>query len=155
MPEETPWARVDQIGIVVSDLDRAIKHYESLGLGPFKSRKPSYLSRELYGRPVPPDAVLIKVASAQSGPLQLELVEPVAEGTHWMEFLRAKGEGINHLGLFVDDFDIEAAKLLEKGYRIIYKSTFQFPNGALGRAAYFDTDKVGGILIEPIQRSPR
>jgi len=146
-----PLGRFNHLGMVVKDLDKAIKHYESLGIGPFKMANQKYKSRTLLGRPVPPDVVLTKVATAQAGPLHIGLIQPIAEETHWMEFLKTKGEGVNHLGFFTDDYDQENAKLIEKGHKIIYECAYELPNGTTGRASYFDTDKVGGILIEPIE----
>ncbi len=155
MIKKSPFARVDQIGVVVRDLDKAIKHYESLGFGPFQYSKVTFLSRELWGKPVPPEAILIKVARAQAGQIEIELVQPVAEETHWMEFLKTRGEGINHLGFYVDDIDKEEAKLVKKGLKIVYRGRIKRPDGSLGGAAYFDTGAVGGVLFEPIQRPPK
>ncbi|MFC1992203.1 VOC family protein [Chloroflexota bacterium] len=154
MAKETQLNDIDQIGIVVKDIDDAMKHYESLGFGPFERYQPVYKSRELYGKPLSPDVVTIKIAMGQIGPIQIELMQPVAEGTHWMEFLKTHGEGINHLGFFVDDVEKAEAEMLEKGYKIVYRSRFTRPDGGFGGASYFDTDKIGGVLIEPIQRPP-
>lgn len=147
---------INQIGMVVKDMDKAIEYYESLGLGPFLSRKVEYESREYRGKPVPADAVLVKVAVAQMGPVQLELIQPVAgTSSHWMDFLKTQGEGVNHLGYYVDDFDKEVERLLQNGYRMVYQSKSRFPNGDLGRGAYLATDEVGGLLLEPRQRPSR
>ncbi|MFC2022037.1 VOC family protein [Chloroflexota bacterium] len=154
MAKKLPFPKIDQIGIVVKDLDKAVKYYESLGFGSFLFHRTNYQSRELWGKPVPPDVVLAKRASSKVGPIQIELTQPVAEGTPWMEFLKTKGEGIDHLGFFVDDFDMEEAKLLKKGLTIIYKSTSKYPDGSRGGAAYFDTGEVGGIAFELVRRAP-
>ncbi len=82
------------------------------------------------------------------GQVELELIEPGEEESLWREFLDTRGEGINHLGFFVDDIDKESTELEKKGFRVLYSSRFQ--NG--GGATYFDTAKIGGILMELIQR---
>ena len=61
--------------------------------------------------------------------------------------MKSKGEGINHLGFFVDDLAKETAKLEVKGFRVLYSAKFVTGGGF----AYFDTDKVGGIISELVQ----
>lgn len=60
------------------------------------------------------------------------------------EFLEKQGEGINHIGFFVDDLAAEIAKLVGKGCRVV--SSGRTTGG--GAFAYFDTDGVGGIIFE-------
>ncbi len=148
MAEKSPFLQINQIGIVVKDMDKAIKYYESLGIGPFVLNKSDYLLRELWGKPVPSDTVTVKIAVAQLNEMQIELIQPVAQGTHWMEFLKKNGEGINHLGVHVDDIDEEETKLVNKGFKIIYRSRYKRPDGSLHGAAYIETGKVGGVLFE-------
>ncbi|MFC1918320.1 VOC family protein [Chloroflexota bacterium] len=155
MAEKSPFSQINQVGIVVENLDKAVKYYESLGIGPFKSVQPSTLLRELYGKPVPPGDVLIKIATAQVGEMQYELIQPIAEGTPWMEYLKEKGEGINHLGFQVDDIDKEEAGLVKKGFKVVYKSRGKNPDGSVRCAAYVDTDKVGGFISEIRSRLPK
>ena len=62
------------------------------------------------------------------------------------EFLEKRGEGIHHIGFFVDGFDRETAKMAEKGFKITQSG--ETPEV---RWAYFDTDAVGGVVIELMQ----
>ena len=136
------------MGVIVRDMDKAIEHYSSLGIGPFESlRKLLPIERKVLGKPIDPDNFRLKVRVTQMGPVQLELIQPVAGESLWKEFLETKGEGINHLGFFVDDIDKEEAKLVEKGFKVLYSSRFQSGGGA----TYFDTGKVGGVILELIQ----
>jgi len=146
---KSPFAEVDQVGVVVSDLDKAVEYYESLGIGPFKSRGVTVKERLVRGKS--DDSWKFKIASADMGPVQLELVQPVAGETLHKEFLERYGEGINHLAFFVDDFEKEYANLVEKGFEVIYCVRFS-PSGG---AAYFDTGKVGGVLFEIMQLPPK
>ncbi len=147
MAEKSPTVRIDQVAIVVEDLDKAIKYYESLGIGPFEYTKPDYIWREQLGKRIPLDIVLTKIALAQAGPMLIELMQPVAEGTLWMDFLKKKGEGVNHFGLIVDDIDKEEARLVKQGFRLLYRSRLR-RDGSVRGAAYFDTAGVGGVLFE-------
>ncbi len=148
MTDKSLFSRVDQVGWVVKDLDKAIRYYESLGIGPFQTHKPNYISRVLWGKPVPTDSVLTRVALAQIGEIQFELIQPIAEGTHWMEFLKSRGEGINHLRFSVDDIGEAEARAIEKGYRIVYRTRTRRPDGSLGGVVYVDTGEAGGLLFE-------
>ncbi len=150
--EKSPFLKVDQIGVIVRDMDKAIGYYQSLGIGPFEPLKGVVsVKRWIKGEPVDPASIKLKVSIAKVGSVDLELIEPGGGETLWQEFLDTHGEGINHLGFFVDDIEKETAKMEEKGFTPIYASRFQ--NG--GGAAYFDTGKVGGILFELIQWPPQ
>lgn len=149
--EKTPFAKIDQIGVVVNDLDKAIKHYESLGIGPFQPLIPTYTNRVLWGKPVVPiDSVKIKIAVARLGPVEIELIQPIEGDSHWKRFLDTKGEGIQHLGFFCDDVDREEAKIAKRGFNIIYSSRRVEGGGA----CYFETG-VGDIVLELIDRRPK
>lgn len=151
MTRKSVFSKVDQVGMVVRDMDKAIEYYQSLGIGPFEPPKSLvYAERKVFGKPIDIDSIKVKVFFAQMGPVQLELVQPVEGESLWKEFLETKGEGINHLGFFVDDIDKEEAELIKKGFRVPYRSRYQKGGGA----AYFDTGKVGGVLFELVQWPP-
>jgi methylmalonyl-CoA/ethylmalonyl-CoA epimerase len=149
--EKSIFSRLDHFGLVVRDMDRAVDHFQSLGIGPFQSFRASglaYKERELMGRPIAPDSNIIDARQSQIGPIRLELIQPVQGESLWKEFLDTKGEGINHLCFLVDDIEKEEAKLVRGRLRVLYKSRFK--NG--GGATYFDTGEIGGVLLELIQR---
>ena len=146
--EKSLFSKVDHVGIIVRDIDKAIEHYQSLGIGPFRPFNIAYTERKMRGKPAGDVKNIVRVA--QMGQIQLELIQPVEGESLPKEFLETKGEGISHIGFSVDDVDKERAKLEEKGFTVIYSSRFQ--NG--GGAAHFDTDKVGGVIFELIQMPP-
>jgi methylmalonyl-CoA/ethylmalonyl-CoA epimerase len=146
--EKLPFSRVDQIGIIVRDMDKAIEYYQSLGIGPFESMGITHTERRVYGKVVTDVKNVVRVA--QMGQVQLELVQPVAGKSIQSEFLERHGEGINHLGVFVDDVDREMDKLVQRGFRVIANTRFAGGGGG----AYFDTDRIGGVLLEVVQWPP-
>ena len=150
MMEKLPFSHVDQIGVVVRDMDKAVKYYESLGIGPFKSMGLTITERKVYGK-IANDVKNIQMIT-QMGPVQLELVQPVVGESIQKEFLETKGEGINHLGFYVDDFDNEVARLVEKGYEVIASTRGL---DGYGDGAYFRTDGIGGVLLELIRTPPK
>ena len=147
---KSPFSKVNQIGVVVRDLDKAIEYYESLGIGPFKPISVNVIERKVRG--VPNDEWKFRISVADMGPVQFELVQPVAGESIQKEFLETKGEGINHLGFYVDDFDNEVAKLVEKGYEVIASTRGL---DGYGDGAYFRTDEIGGVLLELIRTPPK
>jgi len=144
----TAFSKIQQIGIIVEDLDKAVEHYESLGIGPFKSlKRPPMKERKYYDKDLDPDSVWVDVRYTHIGEIMLELVKPVSGESVMMDFFKEHGEGCNHLGFFVDDLDEEVKKLGKKGFRVI--NYFERTNGT--KSAYIDTDRVGGLQFELIQ----
>ena len=146
--EKLPFSELDHIGVAVRDMDRAIEYYQNLGIGPFtESSKRTVIDRTMHGKPA--GDVKQVVRFAQIGPIRFELIQPVSGEFTSQEALDRRGEGINHLGFFVDDLDKEVDELVGKGFKVV--SSGKFVGG--GGFAYLDTDKVGGVLFELIQRS--
>jgi 4-hydroxyphenylpyruvate dioxygenase-like putative hemolysin len=88
----------------------------------------------------------LRYAESGFGGLKFEIVEPLEGESIYKEFLDKKGEGIHHLAFVVDDLDAEIAKMAERGFKVI-----QTGQTARGKFAYFDTDKVGGVVTELVQ----
>ena len=149
--KKSPLSNVDHVGVVVRDMDKAIEHYQSLGIGPFERLKNMGLAKsEVMGKPIELDAIKIKARIARMGQIGFELIQPVAGESLWKEFLETKGEGINHLGYLVDDIDKRTVGLEKIGYKVLWSARFTRGGGA----AYFDTRQVGGVIIELIQWPP-
>ena len=149
LPEKSPFTRVAHIGVVVRDMDKAIAYYQSLGIGPFQPLDVKSIERKVYGK-IAPDVQNLSMV-AQMGPIQFELIQPVSGESVQKEFLEKCGEGINHLGFIVDNLDKEVTKLIKKGFKVI--SSGKFKGG--GGFAYFNTDKIGGVIMELVQWLPR
>jgi len=148
MMEKLPFSKIDQIGIIVRDLDKAVEYYESLGIGPFEPMAGVVSKdRKIMGKPVPTDSIGMKIKIAKVGPIELEVIQPTKGPSVHMKALESKGEGINHLGFFVADIEKEEAKMMEKGFQVIYSLRFEGGGGA----SYFNTDEVGGVLFEIIE----
>ena len=101
--------------------------------------------------PADPKAEL-KLKMVQLGSVTLELLQPVEGDFTHKEFLDSNGEGIQHIAFTVDDidFDKETAKMVEKGCPVILTAK---DLGTGGRCAYFDTRKVGDVIIELMETS--
>jgi len=120
-----PFTKVDHIGVIVRDMDKAIEHYQSLGIGPFESPELDIAAREMWGKSVTPVSMKNKVSLATMDSVQYESIEPVFGDSLFSKFLETKGEGIHHLGFFVTDIEKEIANLEEKGFKIIWRMRFK------------------------------
>ena len=94
-----------QICVIVRDLDAAIERYQSLfGIGPFAVYKVD--TRELPGITYrgQPGNYRLRVGMANLGGGILELLEPQGGDSPFEDFLKQHGEGVQHVGLVVEDY---------------------------------------------------
>jgi methylmalonyl-CoA/ethylmalonyl-CoA epimerase len=135
---------IEHVGIVVKDVQKAMESYSSvLGWGPFEAFEIEMKNFTYRGRPG--DARL-KVALSQGGAVQLDLIEVLEGETPYSDFLREKGEGLQHLCCAaVDDLDRVLADLAEEGIEAVYHG--DLPDLGL-RVAYVSGDKTEGVMIE-------
>ena len=142
---ESQFTKLLQIGIIVEDLDAAVKHYEEdFGMGPW----------EIGGSPDFPD---FKIDGVLSGPvtraaflkafgMELELIEPTAPSAYktWLE---EHGPGIHHIAVLTKD---PTEKVLEKCEKLTGKKTWLRGTGeSVGcDFSYVDLTKELGIFVE-------
>jgi len=137
--------------MIVKDMDKAIKYFEALGVGPFKPLLGGPEGRPVIGKTVrgePSDYDMdLRIAEGGMGGIGIELIQPLKGRSIYDEFLEEKGEGVHHLCYHVDDLDKATAEMASKGFKVLQTGA---TTGA--RWAYYDTDKVGGTIIELAQR---
>ena len=134
-----------QVGIVVYNLEKSMKQYESLmGIDKWEVVEidSSIMPMTYYGKPVEHS---FKAAFTMLGSLMLELLEPVEGEGIYRDFLSEHGEGIHHLGhVRVDNLD-EAIESLEKaGFPCIETGG----DPAIHIWAYVDTTAALGYILE-------
>lgn len=148
--ESNTFSRLMHIGMVVKDMDKAIARFEALGIGPFKPRILPADARETYrGKPFAP-AQRVAIQTTQIGNMELELIQPISGESPHREFLDQKGEGVQHLGFFVDDLREETERLTAAGSTVLLTS--QFKSG--GGVTYLDLD-AAGLIVELVQPGKR
>jgi hypothetical protein len=129
---------VAQIGYAVKDIGPVVEKWSSLyGIGPWTYAENSGIDAK--GRPWK-----ARMALASVGSLQIELVQPVEGRIFQSRFLDTWGEGLHHIGFYVDDVDAEADNLVAQGAKLFTKSP--------GRFAYLDAGGAGGAVFELISR---
>ena len=142
--EET---QICQVGVVVKDLDKTVDFLTSLGLGPFVVRNVTHPHASVHGKT---RFYQVRLALAQPGPVQLELIEYQKGDTIHKEFLEGKGEGLHHILFNVKDIQITLDNFAQKGIQVLQQDKFVGGGGL----AYMGTDKIGGIIMEIVQRPP-
>ena len=140
-------ADICQLGIVVKDLDLTVEFLTSLGLGPFTMHTVTHPAAILRGKKV---SYQVRVAKSQQGGVQIELIEHQKGETIQKEFLDEKGEGLHHICFRVGDLEATLARFSEKNIHVLQRDDFVGGGGM----AYLNSEKVGGIVMEVVQRPP-
>ena len=78
MAGSSPFSKLDHVGMVVRDLDKALEHLKFLGLGPFKPFNMVFRQdTKLFGRSVDPDDIQLRIKLADiGGGVKLEVIQP-------------------------------------------------------------------------------
>jgi methylmalonyl-CoA/ethylmalonyl-CoA epimerase len=127
--------QIDHIGVVVRDIQEALKVYQAaLGLP----------LREV--AEVPDQKV--EVAFLPVGESNIELVQPLSDDTGTAKFLKERGEGIHHICLEVSDIESALARLKAHGVELIDEEPRR---GAHGRVAFVHPRDAHGVLIELVE----
>ena len=97
-----------QIGVVVADLEKATKNLtEIFGIGPFRiidwpPEGRTDIKKFYHGEP---GDFTARMAFAEMGPVELELIQPLEGKSIWADFLRDHGGGIHHLRFNVNEIE--------------------------------------------------
>jgi methylmalonyl-CoA/ethylmalonyl-CoA epimerase len=139
----------NQIGFAVRDLEASLTRYcKRYGLEPTLTETIELnesCAYRYYGRA---SACRLKIALFDQAAVQLEFIQLI-EGEHPVgDFIRQRGEGINHLGFFVDNLDATVRVLVEQGARPIIEGRFQLTDGRAGAFIWLNDDEDGGTMVE-------
>ena len=144
-----------QIGIVVRDLDAALRRYvDDYGIGPWQVHEFDPETAEdmrEHGRPVGRSGrgAVTRFATTMVGRVMWELIEPLDEDSLWARFLAEKGEGVHHIAVATPNFDEAIAEQAERGNELVLSGTF---SGV--RLAYLPTDRDLGVITEVFSGMP-
>jgi methylmalonyl-CoA/ethylmalonyl-CoA epimerase len=96
------------IGWITRNLEEARRGFEILGIGPFRVLQPEYQEKSYMGQK---GDFEMKFALAPLGPIEIELIEPLAGKSVYNDFLEKTGGGFHHLAYEVPDL-AEALRML-------------------------------------------
>ena len=125
---------LDHVAIAVSNLDRAQKVWEDLGLTFSNDREE-----------VPSQQVTTDFAHVDEH-AHIELVCPINESGPIQKFIEKNGEGIHHMSFKVPDVQKKTEELIALGYKMIYDKAVPGANNCL--VNFIHPKSTGGVLVE-------
>lgn len=139
-----------QIAMMVEDIETACANWtRTTGVGPFLHVPHIRLDSFDY-RGTKASGIDFSVAIAQSGGVQIELVQQHDDGPSAYRDIIAKGaQGFHHLAIYTGDYDAVHASYIDQGFVAAVEGTF----GGY-RFAYIDTSAAIGCMIELIEENP-
>jgi len=129
--------KIDHIGIAVESIEKAAEFWENtLGLKIVATEE------------VAEQKVI--TAFIPTGDSEIELLQSTAPDGPIAKFIEAKGQGIQHIALKVDDIEATLAQLKADGVRLIDEKPRRGAGGA--KIAFLHPKATGGVLLELCQR---
>ena len=137
-----------QIGIVVHDLDAAVRRYvDDYGIGPWEiyRLKPGDVKdwRE-HGQPAQPST---RIATTMVGRVQWELIQPLDDKSIFAQFLAAKGEGVHHIAVAAANFDETLVAEAKRGNELVLSCELSGKFRGI-KVAYLGTQRDLGVILE-------
>lgn len=139
------FGKVCQNGYVVRDIEAAMKHWvDVMQVGPWFYIEDVKI--DWFAHRGQPSDVKMSIALANSGDLQIELIQQRNNApSMYREFLDAGREGLQHMSYWTTDYQRLYDEALASGYRIGHEGQI---GGEKGRFAYFDTEAHPGTVVE-------
>ena len=139
---------IAQVGILVDDLDEALRRYAQLweGAGPWRvyTYGPDFIPDFRYRGAQATCSVRIALGSQTP---HVELLQPLGDSPSVYDGF---GPGLHHLGIFVPSHAEAVAELERAGYEAIQTGTGYGLDGD-GGFAYWDTVSELGVIVETIE----
>ena len=138
------FGEIRQLGYVVPDIEAAMDYWSrELGVGPwFYNPKVPIVNYRYRGESHQPHN---SVALANSGPLQVELIQTRNDvPSMYRDFIRAGNTGLQHVAYWTQTYDADLERLLGQGLKPVMSGEV----GERGRFVYFDTEYHPGTVIE-------
>ena len=147
---EPVFTRMLQVSMVVPDLDAAMRTYvEDYGIGPwdvYEFNPGNVEGMHEGGRAVEHSW---RLALAQVGDVQWELVQPLEGDSVYARFLSEHGPGVHHVGVGVRDYAKTIEELSGRGHEVLLGGTY---NGVT--FSYLSTDRDLGVVTEIFDGAP-
>jgi len=135
--------KLHHVCIVVHDIQKAMRYYESVGIGPWYSWGSFDQFTELDVEDVQAQHETIYMC-ADIDNIQIQLCQPSLRKTPKRNFLDEHGEGVFHLGFVVEDLDQAEAAGRAAGLTTFERGRRADRSGFI----YFDTAAQAGVTLE-------
>ena len=143
-----------QIGVIVQDLDRTLQVLSDVfGLGPFRTITYPPADRDdiqltFHGEPA---HFSHRIAFAELGPIELEVIQPLTGESGLTEFLAQHGEGIHHIRFNVTNLESALDYLADHDIRPVTTGPGLRPGT---QWVHLDTESKIGFTIEIVKVLP-
>ncbi|MEV7084468.1 zinc-binding dehydrogenase [Streptomyces sp. NPDC093085] len=135
---------IAQMGYVVRDIEASMRAFAACGIGPWFHLTGVRPAGFTY-RGAPSDLVM-DVALANSGDVQIELITPVNDApSMYRDFLDAGHEGVQHIAYWSENYQELYDRARAAGFTVGQEGRI---GGADGRFAYLETEHHPGTVIE-------
>ena len=139
-----------QVSVVVRDLEGAMETYvRDYGIGPwaiYEFNPETVSGMHERGEPV---AHSWRLALAQVGQAQWELVQPLDDDSVYAQFLATNVPGVHHVGVGVRSYEGTISELAERGHDVLLGGEYNGIN-----FAYLSTDRDLGVITEIFSGAP-
>ncbi|WP_225009221.1 MULTISPECIES: VOC family protein [Novosphingobium] len=137
-----------QAAFIVDDVEAAAAAWTATtGIGPF-FLVPHIQLAEAHYRGQPAEPIDFSVALAQSGGVQIELIQQHCDRPSAYRDTIAKGaQGFHHFCVYTDDYDATRQRYVDQGFAVAIDGKF----GAM-RFCYVDTSSAIGCMIEIVEQ---
>lgn len=141
LPECTGSRPLFQSAWVVDDLDAEVRHWVTLGVGPFFVFRNFVMDFQYRGNPATTE---VSFGLAQAGPMQIELVaQHDARPSAYRDMYQPGKSGFHHVGCLVEDYDAAISAYTSQGIELAMAGV----NGGV-QYAYLDTRHEIGCMTE-------
>jgi len=127
--------KIDHIGIAVSNLEEAIKVYESIGLKVAETEEV--------------EDQKVRVAMIPVGESRIELLEATSPDSAIAKFIEKRGEGIHHIAINVENIEEALKKAKEAGIKLIDEKPRIGAGGK--KVAFLHPKSLRGVLLEFVE----
>lgn len=135
---------IDQVAYVVRDLEGSLPLYEAL-YGPFETGESPLPDCTIRGETA---SCTLRLAVNRSGPVEIELIQPVAGDPPHAWHLREHGEGLHHVRFRTEALDASIARLEAVGFELLLHKRF----GPTVAFAYLGAPAaMGGSVVELLE----
>ncbi len=134
--------KVDQFGYVYKDIEKQARIWETHFSMPKFNMLPPYAAHANYrGKET---EITIKIGFSRNFNVQIELIQLIEGECIYKEFLDQGKEGLQHISCSVENIESQIDHFKRLGYEMVHYGV-AFGNRMV---AYFDTEKVLGIMLE-------
>jgi hypothetical protein len=133
---------IHHVGVVVRDVEKSARALEASGIGPWAIWTIAPASTIVHGKEVP---FTFRVAFAEVGGANFELIGPVEGDSIYVDFLQTHGEGLHHTCVaYASREALHAAKaeLTRQGREMVQSADM----GELGEFCYFEMPELRSLL---------